>query len=135
MAHGTPDWVRMVQLVVTVNNAPVVVDEVTGTPAGAVGRYTGTNTSYQTVASWTVTASKTGRLKEISLRSNNYAKTNIEIVIGSTTFCTNKQISGALTLPFSDVALAAAAVVTVKAKSTDGTSITVDATVVGIEVS
>jgi hypothetical protein len=135
MTNDSPDWVRQVQLVVTVNNAPVVVDEVTGTPAGGVGRYSGTDVVYQTVVSWTVAAGRVGRLREVAVRSSNYAKTVLKLVIGSTTFFTDKTIGGALTLPFDDVALAAGAVVTLSAKSSDGTSITVDGSITGKEVS
>lgn len=129
-----PDGVHVVQVAVTVNNIPVVPTAENEVPAGQVGRYTGTSASYQTVAAWTVTAAKTGRLSEVSLRTSNYAKSTWKLVIGATTFMTDKVVGGALTLDFGGLALAAAAVVTLSVKSDGSTSITADGSIVGKEV-
>lgn len=129
-----PDGVQVVMVAVTVNNVPVIPDPLTEAPAGNVGRYSGALTSYQPVASWTVAAGKTGKLTEVGLKSNNYPKTVWKLVIGTKTFLTDVTIGGALTLPFNDLSLAAAAVVTLSAKSSDGTAITADGDIVGKEV-
>jgi hypothetical protein len=102
--------------------------------AGATGRYSGTAITYQTVASWTVTAGKTGILKEITVVSSKYANTYWQVTVGAVTYATNWLIQAAIPLIFDDLRLAAASVVKVEAKSTDGTAIVADAVIVGLEV-
>lgn len=102
--------------------------------AGDAGRYTGTDTTYQTVASWTVEAGKTGELKEITILSDDYDHTQFKITVGGITFETDWAVQGAMPLIFEDLRLAAGSVVKVECKSTDGTSITVDAVIVGREL-
>jgi len=129
-----PDGVQVVQVAVTVEGLPVIPQPATEVPAGDVGRYSGTSTSYQSVASWTVATDKQGKLKEVALRSSNYAKTLWKLVIGATTFMTDVTVGGALTLPFSDLSLAAGDTVTLSAKSSDGTTITADGAIAGEEL-
>jgi len=134
MAHGTPDWVRMVQVVVTVETKPVVPEPATEVAAGGIGHYAGSDTTYQTVKSWTVTALKTGELKEISFTGTVLAKTYWKVVVGTLTFVTDLLIGAPLTIPFFDLKLAPATVVTVSCKSTDGSSINADASIVAKEI-
>ena len=125
---------------VWVQNVNVVVD--TPTPsapaneraAGGVGRYTGVLTSYQTVVSWTVAAGKLGELKEITILSSNYAKTNLQVTVGDIVFATNWIVQAAMPLIFEDLKLAVGKIIKVEAKSTDGTSITVDAVITAKEI-
>jgi len=134
MAHGTPDWVRMVQVAVTVNNVPVVPEPATELAAGDADKYSGTDTTYQTVATWTVGASKVGELKEIIILSDDYAHTLVQITVGTVTWCTGWTPQGAMPIIFEDLKLAAASIVKVEAKSSDGTAIVVDAIIVGKEI-
>jgi hypothetical protein len=101
--------------------------------AGATGRYSGSDTTYQTVASWTVESGKTGELKEITLLSDDYDHTEFKVTVGSITFANNWQVQAAMPLIFEDLRLAAGTEVKVEAQSTDGTSIVVDAVIVGKE--
>ena len=132
--HGTPDWVRMVQIVVTVENIPVVPEPAIERAAGDVDRYSGAATTYQTLATWTVAAAKVGELKEVSMISDNFAKTLWRLVIGATTVFTDVTIQSPLTLPFFDLKLAAASVVTLSCKSSDTTAIVADGSIVGKEI-
>lgn len=134
MAHGAPDWVRIVQVAVTVENVPVVPEPARERAAGDTGRYTGTDTTYQKVASWTVAASKVGELKEIIILSSDYDHTDCQVTVGSITFATAWIVVSAIPLIFEDLKLAEATEVKVECKSTDGTSITVDAAIVGKEI-
>lgn len=134
MAKGAPDWVRQISVVTIVQNVPVIALPTTEVAAGNIGRYTGTDTAYQTLATWTVAAGKAGELKEILILSDNYAKTSIQITIAGTVFKTAWIMQNAMPLIFEDLKLAAAAVVLVEVKSTDGTSITVDGAIVGKEI-
>ena len=129
-----PDWVRMVQVAVTVNNTPIVPEPATERAAGSAGNYSGTSQTYQTVTSWTVATDKVGDLKEILILSSDYDHTLIEIVVGSITWCTNWSPQSSMPIIFEDLKLAAAAVVTISAKSSDGTTIDVDAIIVSKEI-
>lgn len=103
-----------------------------GTPVAKVGRYSGTDDTYQEVVSWTVDAGYEGALCEISMVSNNYSKTHLKLVIGGTPQFEDKVIQAALTLPWGENKLASATQVILYAKSTDGTSsITVDGAITG----
>ena len=128
MAHGAPDWTRQVQIVI-VEAQPA--DEAA---AGDIGNYAGTDETYQTVASWTVATGKVGELKEILIISDDYAHTEVQITIAGTVFETDWSPTSAMPIIFEDLRLAAAAVVLVEAKSSDGTAIDVDATIIGKEV-
>lgn len=130
----SPDGTLWVQNVDVVVNIPTPSQPASENAAGGAGRYTGTSTSYQTVKSWTVAADKLGELKEITILSSNYAKTIVQITIGSVTFATAWTVQAAMPLIFEDLKLAADTVVKVEAKSSDGTSITVDAVIVGKEI-
>jgi hypothetical protein len=125
-------WVQNVDVVVNEPTPPLPANEA---PAGNVGRYTGTNTTgYQVVAQWKVAAGKVGELKEITILSNSYSKTDLKVQIGAVIFATNWIVQAAMPLIFEDLKLAAGTDVKVGAKSTDGTSITVDAVIVGKEI-
>lgn len=128
MAHGGPDWVRRVEVVITEAQP---ADE---RAAGDAGNYSGVLQTYQEVASWTVAALKLGELKEIIILSDDYAHTLAKITIGSVVWCTDWSPTGAMPIIFEDLRLAAAAVVKVEVKSSDGTAIDVDAIIVGKEV-
>ena len=134
MAHGTPDWVRMVQVVVTVENVPIVPEPATEVAAGGIGHYAGSDETYQVVKSWTVTADTVGELKEISVTGTVLAKTHWRVVIGALTFTDDLLIGAPLTIPFFDLKLAAGVVTTVYCKSTDGSSINADASIVAKEI-
>ena len=156
MASGAPDGVLMIQVAVTIDNVAVVPPSIATTnyytyeaekaaalaaampaveaAAGDIGTYTGTDTNYQTVASWTVAAGKTGELKEILILSNDYAKTLVKITVGSVVWCTDWAPSSSMPIIFEDLRLDATTVVKVEVKSSDGTSITVDAIIVAKEI-
>jgi hypothetical protein len=124
-------WVQNVDVVV---NVPTPSQPATENAAGGTGRYTGTDTTYQEVVSWTVAADKLGELKEITILSSSYAKTYFKVTVGDIVFATDWIVQAAMPLIFEDLKLAAGKVVKVEAKSTDGTSITVDAVIVGKEI-
>ena len=134
MAHGSPDWVRRVEVVVIVENVPVPSVPAKERAAGGIGRYSGTDTTYQTVKSWTVASKKVGEIKELILFSSNYDKTHFKVTIGDVTFCSDTLVPAATPLVFDDLKLEAGKEVKVECKSTDETSITADAVIVGKEI-
>jgi len=134
MALDAPDFVTRVQVAVTVENVPVVPEVGTEVAAGASGAYTGTDQTYQSVAKWTVSADKVGELKEILIISSNYALTLVKVSVAGVDEPDDWAPQAAMPLIYEDLKLAAAAEVEVQCKSSDGTSITVDALIVGKEI-
>ena len=104
-----------------------------GTPIAKLDRYTGTDTSYQTVVSWTVTTGKTGELKEVSMITDQYAKTQFKLTVAGVEQFEDKVITAPLTLPFTENKLLSGSEVLLEAKSTDGTSINTDGSITGRE--
>jgi len=134
MANDLPDYTKKIAITVTVGTEQVPVTSASESPVCEVDRYAGTDTTYQVVASWTVAADVIGYLAEVSMESSSYSKTYFKLVIGATTLFTDKTIQGPLSIPFADVQLAEGTVVRLSARSTDGTSITVDGMISGKEV-
>jgi len=132
--RDAPDGTLWVQHVNVVVNTPTPPEPANENAAGGVGRYAGDDTDYQEVASWTVAADKLGELKEITILSNNYAKTNLQVTVGDIVFATDWTVQAAMPLIFEDLKLAAGKEVKVEARSTDGTSITVDAVITAKEI-
>ena len=134
MTSGSPDWVRRIQVSFTVEGVPVVPEPGTEVSAGANGKYSGVDTTYQTVCTWTVTASKVGELKEILVVADDYSHTQTKITIGGNVWCTDWAPQSALPLIFEDLKLSGGQTVIVQVKSDDGSPIVVDAVIVGKEV-
>jgi len=122
---------------VVISGTPsVVVSETpTGTPISRTGRYSGTSTSYQTVAEWEVSAGKVGNLEEVSLVTDQVAKTHWRLTVGGVQQWADRLFYTSLSIPWRKVntQLPAGAKVTLEAKSTDGTSIIADGSISGIE--
>lgn len=129
-----PDGTLWVQQVDVVVNIPTPSEPANENAAGGVGRYSGDDTTYQTVVSWTVAADKVGELKEITILSNNYAQTKLQVTVGDIVFATDWIVQGAMPLIFEDLKLAAGKIVKVEVKSNDGTSIIVDAVITAKEI-
>jgi hypothetical protein len=134
MANSSPPWVDQVLVAIDVGGTPTVPAAANEAAGGGVGRYSGTALVYQTVKAWTVTAGKVGKLAEISIVTSDYAKTMLRLNIAGVLFMNDCQISTGITIPFNDLTLAAGAVVTLSAESTDGTAIVVDGEIAGREV-
>lgn len=129
-----PDKVIWTQPVNVVDGTLTPSEPANEVAAGAAGRYSGSDTSYQEVASWTVSTGKVGELKEITILSNEYDYTHFQITIGSTVYKTDWLVQAAMPLIFEDLKLAAGTEVKVECKSTDGEAIVVDAVIVGKEI-
>jgi len=134
MAHGAPDWVRMVQVAVTVDLVPVVPKETEQRAAGAVGRKANATTGYLTVASWEVAADMVGELKEILILSDDYVNSVFQVTVGDVVWATNWQMKSSMPIIFEDLKLAAGKIVLVEVKSNGTDTVTVDAIIVGKEI-
>ncbi len=134
MANTSPPWITPTEFVVTVNNQPVSPEPSVERAWGGAGKYTGTDTDYQTLIACTVASDKLGELKEIIFYAADYTHVLLEIVVGEVTWATGWNPGTSEPVIFEDLRLAAGVAVTVKVKSDDGTSITVDAIIVGKEL-
>jgi hypothetical protein len=113
--------------------SPVTID-LEGTPIAKVDRYSGNDTTYQTVVSWTVSPRKTGWLQEVSMVTDNFEKTMFRLKVADETLFEDKQIQTSLTLPFPWNELDEGSVVLLECRSVDGTPIIVDGSITGREV-
>lgn len=134
MAHGTPDYVSIVQVVVTVDNVPIVPEPATERAAGDTGNYSGNDQTYQEVALWTVAPGKVGELKEILILTDDYDHTWIKITIGAVIWCEDWEPQGAMPIIFEDMKLAEGTIVKVEAEADEDIAIDVDAIIVGKEI-
>ncbi len=118
---------------------PAAIQPVTITPRGdpisLLDRYSGTDTTYKTVVSWTVEAGKTGELKEVSMMSDNYTVTHFKLTIAGEEQFKDKIIGAPLTLPFPENELEAGDIVILEVKRVAaGAAITVDGSITGREI-
>lgn len=105
-----------------------------GSPIARVDRYSGSDEEYQEVVKWTVTKGKQGELKEVSMISDTYAKTEFKLTIAGEEQFTDVIIQAPLTLPFPENSLPAGSVVLLECRSTDGTALVVDGSITGREI-
>lgn len=108
-----------------------------GKPVGIVDRYSGSDTSYQKVVSWTVGQvweKNHGRLDEVSMNSDDYSKTRFRLTVEGKIFFKDLHLQSELTLPFrSPNELRRGEEIKIEAKSSDGTAIVVTATITARE--
>ena len=128
------DYDRLLRAVLAAVTVNVATTSTTGTPLVRIDRYSGADTDWQTLLTWTVSAGKTGDLHEIALTSSNDSKTRYRITIaGTDQAIPDKTGTSPLTMAWRGNSLAAGSVVLVEVKSTDGTGITGDGTMTGAE--
>lgn len=118
------------------------LSRIRGMPVARVGRYTGTATTMQTVASWHVGIlwkKKYGTLRELSMISNNFPNTRFRLRIELGEPLEEKvyifdeiEMQAVLTLPFPENRLPYGTWVYLDARSV-GPAITVDGSITGVE--
>ena len=95
--------------------------------------------SYTSIATWQISAGRFGALREVSLDSDNFAKTQWQLVLPGIRDVTlgegwiDKVFRSPLTIPFPETNIPATEWVNVLAGSTDGTTITAYASISGKE--
>jgi hypothetical protein len=134
MPTDLPDYTKKIAITVTVESDQVPETAATENPITQYGRYSGGDTDYQVVVTWLVSAGKSGVLSEISVESDNYAKTLIYVMVANVAQFQDKQTRGPLTLKYADLKMAGGTQTVVMVASSDGTAITVDAVITGKEV-
>ena len=104
-----------------------------GRPISRVGSLTTTATTYGTVATWTVAAGRSGKLFDISLDTDNFAKTNWQLTIGGVQQFTAFNPRSSLSIPIRETQLPPGAVVLLESASTDATSVVTYGAIAGAE--
>lgn len=123
MAHGTPDWVRMVQVVVTVENKPIVPEPATEFAIDSYGYQSTSSSSYQTLKEWTITANRVGILRSVELDTDNYAVAQFKLVVAGITVLIDRKIPASFTKEFPDLHIKAGDKVTLSVKSDGATTV------------
>ena len=106
-----------------------------GIPIARVNRYEGTDTEWRPLLRWAIPPDRTGDLHEIAVLSNNDEKTRLRLVFAGADqgVPEDRQTSSPLSLPWRGTVLPPNSSIVVEVRSTDGTSIIVDATLTGTE--
>lgn len=98
------------------------------------GKITNTDQTYQTLATWTVTAARNGILYGIELYAVPFSAAHFRLTIGGVVQWTNFEFPTGVNQGFSDARLVAGTVVLVEGKSNDGTSVNLWGMIEGKEV-
>ena len=104
-----------------------------GQPVLRLNRYSGNDQEWTELVRWDIPMGRTGDLHEISLLSDNDAKTRYAIVIGNVdqNIPTDRQTSTPAEWPWRRTVIPGGTSVYVSIRSTDGTSIIVDGSITG----
>jgi hypothetical protein len=107
-----------------------------GKPVAIVGRYSGSDTSYKTVALWRIGQMwelDHGRLHRVDLSSSNYAKTRFRLTALGKVLFRDLELVASMPLEFPDNELPRGEEIKVECMSSDGTAISVVASITGSE--
>lgn len=105
-----------------------------GLPVLFMNRFERNDTEFQMLARWDIPDLVTGDLHEIALATNNAAKTRYRIIIGGRDMSIpDRQVAALLSFPFRNNNIPGPSEVTIEVRSTDGTTIIVDAFITGTE--
>jgi len=110
---------------------------VSPTPICKFGYVSTSSSSYQTLATWTVSTGKKGLLKDISFApdSTSFGVAQFKVVVAGETLFEDIKAIGGVSLPLDGlVTLSASDVVTVSVKSDGSTTITANGSITGREV-
>lgn len=102
-------------------------------PVLLVNRYTGTDQTWQMIVRWQIPTGYMGDVHEISVLSDNDSKTRYRVILGDVDqqLPTDRAMSTPVAFPWRATGIAGPRTVSVECRSTDGTSITVDAMITG----
>jgi len=129
-----PDGVKLIELGVVVGGAFIPSEAANESLVLEVDTLTTTDTSYGTIVTYTVTTAKTLMLTAIEMDSTDFDHTLFQLVIGGVTIFTDLAVQNPYSPPLPAPKYAAGTVITLSAKSTDGTSITVYGDIIGKEL-
>lgn len=110
---------------IAANETPISVTE---------GKVSNSDQTYQTLATWTVSAGKNGILYGTEFWSDTFGSTHFRLTIGGAEKWADVELPTGLSVFFSDARLAAGTVVLLEGKSSDGNSVNMWGHVEGKEV-
>ena len=96
------------------------------------GSYTGLDSTYQTLASWTITSGKTGILKEVAFTVDSTSLFQLDI--DGTNLFTDFSPNADCSISFPNTQLSSGSIITLSVKSDGATTITVYGFISGGEV-
>lgn len=134
MANSSPPWVRQVQVVVNVENIPILPEAATEYAIDSYGTLSTSSSTYQTLKEWEVTANRIGILRAIELSCDNYAVAQFKLVVAGTTVFEDKKLPESFTKDWPDLQLTAGQKCTVSVKSNGTTTINAYCDINGKEV-
>lgn len=135
MARDAPPWTLWQQPIIPVAGEAIPEEPATETVIlETEGKVTTTSTLYQTLATWTVTATKSGMLRGLELAASDYDHALFQVSVGGTVLETDWVLPDAWTGFFADARLEAETVVLLDGKSDDGTSVDLWGVIEGKEV-
>ena len=121
MAKGAPDYILLMQHVITVENVPVVVEEASEYVIDTYNIYGGNSSSYQDLFNRIVPSACKGILDEIELSCDNYSVAVFKIVVKGVTVVNGEKIPESWTKKYPGLQLKAGQQILVQVKS-DGTT-------------
>ncbi|MFQ5880565.1 MAG: hypothetical protein ACE5IZ_10385 [Dehalococcoidia bacterium] len=98
------------------------------------GKVTNTDQTYQTLATWTVTAARNGILYGVEFYASAFSKAHFQLTVAGAQQWTDVELPVAFNPHFADLRLAAGDVVLLEGKSNDGTSVNMWGHIEGKEV-
>lgn len=135
MPTDAPPFSLWMQPVIPVAGKAVAEEPATETPIiKTEGKVTTSSTSYQTLATWTVTALHSGILRSLEMAASSYTKSRFQITIGGSVKFTDLELPDAATALMAESRLSAGVVVLIEGKSSDGTQVDLWGMIEGKEV-
>lgn len=132
---GAPDFTYWFTPVMPVGDDAVPAESIYETPVFATeGKISNSDQTYQTLATWTVTSGKGGKLYRVELASSNYSKTHFKFTIGGVVQWEGLELPSVWTGVQRELPLAPEDVVLLEGKSNDGTAVDMWGMVDGAEV-
>lgn len=135
MGYDAPDGTLLMQVAVTVDLKSVPASAVTEKAIVALDRWTGTSDQYQPVVSYTVPAATSFILSGIEVACSDYTAGVFRLTIAGVEQFADKSLQTTFNPILPDVNLKAGDVILLEAHSDGATSITVDGSIEGKEVS
>lgn len=123
MGFDIPDGPQPIMTVSVIAGEPKQETETTEYAISSYGSKSTSSASYQTVKSWTITASRTGILRAVEMSCDNYAVATWRLTVAGVTVFEDVKFPESFSQGFPDLKLAAASQVLLEVKSDGATTI------------
>ncbi len=124
MGRDHPDGTLRTLKAEVISDTVVTETAASETPISEIeGPVTNSDQTYQTLATWTVSADANGILYGAEFHSDTFDKTHFQLTIGGVQKWTNIELPTSMAVFFGEARLPAATVVLLEGKSSDGTEV------------